>query len=177
MIIDVSYFTGPLLITGLSSTGTGVASLVSKATKENLNYFIAKYENQFLNYLLGENLATEFKTEIVKETHDVKWDTLLSKLKKTEVIGTTSYNYSFIANYIYYYYQRNELTDTTSTGEYDAPQRITIINKSVFAWNSMVNDVMKFWEWMDEVYKDYYTDYDSFIINKDLTNYINSLGI
>jgi hypothetical protein len=80
MIIDVSYFTGPLLITGLSSTGTGVASLVSKATKENLNYFIAKYENQFLNYLLGENLATEFKTEIVKETHDVKWDTLLSKL-------------------------------------------------------------------------------------------------
>jgi len=36
---------------------------------------------------------------------------------------------------------------------------------------------MKFWEWMDVVYKDYYTDYDSFSINKDLTNYINSLGI
>ena len=177
MIIDISYFTGPLLITGLSATGTGVAVQITKAKKDNLNYFIAKYENQFLNYLLGENLANEFKTEIEKETHDVKWDTLLSKLKKTEIIGTTNYNYSFIANYIYYYYQRNELTDTTSTGEYDAPQRMTIINKSVFAWNSMVNDVMKFLEWMDEVYKDYYTDYDSFSINKDLTNYINSLGI
>lgn len=177
MIIDISYFTGSILITGLSATGTGVAVQVAKAKKDNLNYFIAKYENQFLNYLLGEYLTNEFKAEIAKETHDVKWDTLLSKLKKNEIIGTTNYNYSFIANYIYYYYQRNELTDTTSTGEYDAPQRMTIINKSVFAWNSMVNDVMKFLEWMDEVYKDYYTDYDSFIINKDLTNYINSLGI
>lgn len=177
MIIDISYFTGPLLITGLSAMGSGVSVPVAKAKKDNINYFIAKYENQFLNYLLGEDLAQKFKTEISEETHDIKWDTLLSKLKKTEVIGTTSYNYSFIANYIYYYYQRNELTDTTSIGEYDAPQRMTIINKSVFAWNSMVNDVMKFWEWMDEVYKDYYTDYDSFIINKDLTNYINSLGI
>ena len=177
MIIDISYFTGSILITGLSATGTGVAVQVAKAKKDNLNYFIAKYENHFLNYLLGEDLANEFKTEIEKEVHDVKWDTLLSKLKKTEIIGTTNYNYSFIANYIYYYYQRNELTDITSTGEYDAPQRMTIINKSVFAWNSMVNDVMKFLEWMDEVYKDYYTDYESFSISKDLTGYINSLGI
>ena len=66
MIIDISYFTGPLLITGLSATGTGVAVQITKAKKDNLNYFIAKYENQFLNYLLGEDLADEFKTEIAK---------------------------------------------------------------------------------------------------------------
>lgn len=33
MIIDISYFTGPLLITGLSATGTGVAVQITKAKK------------------------------------------------------------------------------------------------------------------------------------------------
>ena len=173
MIIDISYFErGFLVITGISATGTGVAVQVARSKKDNINYFIAEYEPKYLRLLLGEKLANTFMDEITKDVHDSKWDDLKNKLISSVTIGTTVYKSSPIADYIYFYYQRNEITDTTTTGEYDAPQLQTIRNKQINAWNDMVEKSLTFFDWMEDnltVYPEF--SYDGCF------DYINSFGI
>jgi len=114
-LTDKTYFWGEIFLPNLGDDDE-LASL---------NAFIAQYEPEFLNYVLGEEVAADIPLAI-----------------KNILVDSTR-KISPIANYIFYKYSLNGRTFTTATGQKDlniqntfkADDRPKIIN----AWNKMVD--------------------------------------
>ena len=116
-----------------------IGQLEHRDVKANLNLFIEKYEPEFLDMLLGENLAEKLKDGLAEVTPDAKWSTLADKVRLA------------CANYIYFHYMRDDVTSSTGAGEVieqtDNAKRTTPHMKLVRAWNEMVkkNIALDYW--------------------------------
>ena len=144
MIIDRTYFVGELNIPNVGTPAIG--GLV--------DWFIQKYEPKFMVDILGYELNKAFQAGWVAYTVDQKWTDLIEGVEYTDLAGKLRYwqgfvtflpsligNQSPIANYVYYWFVRNNLSQTATMGEVKtANENATAHNpglKMVRAWNEI----------------------------------------
>lgn len=135
-LIDKTYFVGEI---NIPDTG-------SPAVEERLNFFIAKYEPEFLKISLGYSLYGAYVNGIaVLPTPDVIWTDLRDG--KEYIVGETTYKYrglrdataklSPIANYVYYWWRRDDVKAKPDDAQ-DAQVYYNQRNQSMSrAWNEM----------------------------------------
>lgn len=156
-LIDTTYFVGEITILNLNAEG----SFVEQGNVTELGRFITKYEAKFLIALLGQTLYDSFQSAIADAGESPltgSWLDLQNKL-------VDSFNkLSPIANYVYYWYKRNNSTSTTAQGETvqksENAVNVADYTKMVRAWNEMSDQSDLIWEWLCENV-DTYTGFDS----------------
>lgn len=161
MIIDETYFTGPLNIEGLHDD-----SVTSKAIIGGLRTFIDRYENEYLRLILGSELSREFIAYLndysVEKKPIKRWDHLRDLLAERDTP---------IANYVFFHYARARQVQMTSLGA-------TVSN---IGDNAASSFVMCIPAWNDAVYmnervywflSDREKEYNGFVFDKNLMRYI-----
>ncbi len=173
MAITKAYFSKQPLYISQSKGNNGIPSEVYSSDAIALENAIAKYEKQFLAYLLGKELAKEFLTTI----DDVKWDALKALLYDSEALESP------IANYIYFWYLHDHSAsyngETFKQAKPDSSVTIQVVQKQVQVWGEMKETVQEIMDWIvadtTAVIETTATaDYSKW--SKLLTNY-NSMGI
>lgn len=125
-LIDITYFVGEI----------NVANTDQLPVRERLELFVKKYEKRFLTHLLGETVYNEFMDGLELIPVPQKWQDLKEKLVDADT------KESPIANYVYYFYMRDNYTQTVGLGEVKATAENAVMSnndaKMVRAWNEMV---------------------------------------
>lgn len=153
MIIDNSYFIDEIFI---PHAKPGITDDVT-AVSQDIASFIDAYSRESLIKCLGFPLFKEFSEELditkpngLKDTALPKWDELLNGVEYTDASGNltewkgirfktgTVYNKSFIADYVYYFYEKNEDDDRVGIGNVkQAGKNATLVSKTpkvIAAW-------------------------------------------
>lgn len=144
-LIDATYFYGEINVPNIDTPG---------AVLENLEDLIKKYEAKFLKTLLGKSVYELFIAEMAKPDDEQEqiWKDLKSILVDEEI------KLSPIANYVYRFYQYNQFTVSTGSGEKQAKNenstRASVVPKVVRAWNEMSDWMMDNRGWFIEFYSD-----------------------
>lgn len=167
-IIDCTFFEkGTLHIEGL---GDG-CSIAAQATGGELAAFVVMYEHEYLENVLGEELAEELLRYIDDgDGRDESLDGLIEMLRAFN----GSENVSPIANYVYFHYVRlNNLHATASgTAENNSDNRIVKSDGLVIrAWNDMVKMNRKVLQYLRANMR------GRFRFNVDMLETINPLGV
>lgn len=95
MIIDGSYFTGMLSLGIIWDIDSDSPTRI--AERDNLQSYIDRYERQYLQLVLGEDMSRQFWDYLSSHSAEdkiEKWDTLKEKLSEK--------GYSPLANYVYF---------------------------------------------------------------------------
>ena len=170
MLINEEYFKGEIVIPNLNSVGNGISSQIASSNLELLLSFIDKYEKRFLVSLLGRCCADEFYKEIEKGELSGKWLDLKNKLVDETL------KISPIANYVYYWYRRNDVSITTGIGEMETDSdnsvRVSSALKMCRAWKEMVEWVIDTRVWMKSS-----GNFNYLNIDVNLLKRINTLNI
>ena len=168
-IINTTYFKGEIYLPhakpGISNTLTDV--------EVKVNNFIDEYEQDCLVKSLGIRLADEFFKELdtseptyIKSGSDVKWDELLNGKEYTRSNGdnafwkgirrpqktlgvaqpaTLVYDVSFLAYYVYFYYESNAFITRGNAGSGNVKganmEMVVPDQKVVKSWNHFVKMV------------------------------------
>ena len=149
MLVDYTFFQGPLLISGIVSPNAAPSPTTSSITGDVDNY-ISYYEVEYLVKALGKVVYEQFSEYLQEEKEPVKlWDDL-----KGMLVGSIGdkYKASPIANYIYFFYARSHQSDTTVNGvkrDSDIGDLVSPVDKMVFAWNDMVKMNANLYKWLD----------------------------
>lgn len=126
-LIDHTFFVGEL----------NIPNTHRPDVQERLLWFIKKYEPEFLNAVLGAPLYAAFQTGIAAAEPEAVWTVLKNALMHVD----GDFKYSPIANYVYYWYMRDQATITTGVGEakpnVDHAAPAESAQKMVRAWNEM----------------------------------------
>jgi hypothetical protein len=168
-----SYFVGELLIPNLTTaTAAGTANIAE------LQWFIDTYEVQFLKYLMGEDLYTEFAAGIALTVPDAKWTALKAKIYTTSTAGSVTHYFSPAAAYVYFKFRSAKKTVTTESAE-TSPEHQNAVNsnsnmKAITNWNQMVKACEVIWQWIADNSVTYSTFSDE---NKGYLDYVNQWGI
>lgn len=134
------YFQGELLIPNIKPvSSTELVIPVITSQRELLDMFVDKYEKKFLTDFLGKDLCKRF--------YDAFWNLVGAAPPEWEALKNHLYNtdlwLSPIANYIYYWFQRNSATSTSGVGEVRTIAENAVIEspsyKMTRAWNEMVD--------------------------------------
>lgn len=179
-LIDNSFFYGDL----------SIAQVSDSAVVSGLNWHISEREPELLTALLGYQLYKEYlagigaNTQKYKDIRDGKEYTnrvgVLTKWRGLKFTVETAKK-SLIANYVYFHYSRNMVTQTTGTGEKTADNKnataASSVLKLVRAWNEMVK---MNWE-LVEFLLSHPDEYESFLSGRpelnNLLKPINAMGI
>jgi hypothetical protein len=160
MLIDRTYFIGELNIPNTSNAAVG--SL--------LDLFIEKYEAKFLTEVLGYELYNAFKAGLLEEPIPQKWTDLKNGVEYTDQTGRTRLwpglitqppadKQSPIANYVYYWYIRNNHSQTAAMGEVKSQNENAVTHspalKMTRAWNEMSGWVCDLKDYLDSKKSDY----------------------
>lgn len=163
-LIDATYFIGPIT---LANTDKDYVS-------DGLQVFINRYEQEFLNNYLGWEFAKLFTTGLTAPSPAQRWIDLRSGVDYAFdsqnyrwdglIRGTTAFTkYSPIAEYVYWQYTRNQAMPMTGVGtttsQTENANRISPIDKQVFAWNSMCEALKSMWEFLTRK-SDVYPEFD-----------------
>jgi len=156
--IDSTYFVGEILIPNLTGSGVIVTGNVAE-----VNRFIAKYEPEYLRYVLGDDLYEAFNTAISVNDDlgedeepaviEARWLTLQSKL-----IDSTN-KLSPIADYVYHFHALNGISSTTPAGEVqnkaENSEPAYNFDKIINAYNYAVRQGQIILDWVIEHDSDY----------------------
>lgn len=152
MYLDRTYFTGEIALPQLVSSAApamDVASMATQIVGENtLEWFIAKYEPEFLKHLLGNALYKAFIEGMAEPEPLQIWIDLRDQ------IYTTSGNFKFspAANYVYFFAMRQAVSETAMSGEVrhkpDFAGNISPARKMASAWNDMIDGVNRIRVWV-----------------------------
>ena len=118
--------------------------------EENVDYFVTKYESECLDRLFGYQFAKAFREGLEQPAPEQRWIDLRDGKEYTfhsqlfKWIGfQNAQKESIIANYVYYQYVYDQLTQTVGIGEVatkaENAAKSSPIDKAVRAWNEMVN--------------------------------------
>lgn len=148
--LDKDYFYGQLQIADVTNT----------AVEKNLLYFIAMYEETFLELLLGKSLYDAYKVGIaVLPTPAAKWTALDQQLYQISGIAPNQTKLSPAAHYVYWFWMRDQVTQTTASGEkiLNPDKSISVGNaqKVKLAWNAMVTRNRNIQSWIKTNVADY----------------------
>lgn len=128
-----------------------IAQLGQPTVVAKLTAYINRYEPQFLATLLGLQFYNDFKLGLLADPVEQRWSELRDGKEYTDVNGnlfkfegvaSSTTKISPIANYVYYWFTRNQATFSTGSGEL-APDlengtRADASEKLAYAWNEMV---------------------------------------
>lgn len=151
MLIDATYFIGEL----------NIANRDQASVQSAITHFIGKYEDKYLYELMGKTLYEAYLAGIVEVPIPTKWTNLQDKIR-----NNTS-KVSPIASYVYWWYMRNQASQTVGMGQAKPAAEnaviVSNIDKMVRSWNEMVdqtNVIAKFINDNKTDYPDYpYTPY------------------
>lgn len=139
IILDNTYFQGELYLPNLKKTSStvGVAAMLQAVGENTLEWFIDKYELEFLYQILGRKLTESFVKGLKEDPQDEIW----INLKKALVVESESFKYSPIANYVFFFISRRGRTQTTINGEVKGTQsfaeNVDDSDKLSKVWNDM----------------------------------------
>jgi hypothetical protein len=150
--INQDFFVRKLLIAGVEKP----------AIYQVLCQFIAEYEPKFLEKCLGIDLYDGLVTGVAGNPTEGKWFDLMfgadytfnGVTKRWHGLKSKSaqVNQSIIANYVYYYYMLNEVTQTGTVGQVKSNnengESSTPGYKMQTAWNDMSEQVLILWEFL-----------------------------
>lgn len=146
MFLDNTYFTGQLHIPNLQYR-SGVGSVVQAVNEYSLDWYIAKYEVEFLIELLGDRVYVEFINGV--ESGDERWTALRDKIYKVGDISLSP-----AANYVYFKAMRDFQTQTSMNGEVRGKNShsniVPAYDKLVRVWNDMVKMCRDIITWMQD---------------------------
>jgi hypothetical protein len=141
-LIDSTYFIGEI----------NIAQISQPSVDDVLTGFITKYETKYLNEVLGYAFAKLFSAGLtVTPTVDARWTKLKTGAEFTSGEGFLTMWPGFvnddlqspIANYIYFWFCRNNVSFTAGMGEVEGATEngsLTTGNtKLTRAWNEMVD--------------------------------------
>lgn len=181
-IIDVSFFQGGQ---------TEIAQSTEASVAATVNRYINTLEQDFLRELLGYELSKLFQAGYASVA---KYQALLNGAEYVNRFGDADKfrgivftdgldgrKRSMIANYIYYYYLRQETTFTSGSGEKEIAamnaEKASSRMKQVRAWNEMVKWVKQLWEFLYVNQSDYPAYFNSrrpYATEPNLLEVINS---
>lgn len=147
--LTVNYFVGELFVPNIVGT-----SVVNTVNANNLKWFIAKYEPEFVEKLLGSVLYQQYLDGLAADIPAAKWLALKGKIYVVDTINDAYL--SPAAGYVYYHFMRDHITLTTSMGEIKpkgesgVPTSTSNTMKMVRAWNQMEYESQKIWAWLEE---------------------------
>lgn len=148
-MIDYTFFQdGLLMVDGALALAT--PSPTHEAISNRIQWFVERYEPEYMCKLLGEELYNDFLSN--KETD--KWN----GFKKLLVNETAKA--SPIANYVYFYLVRESQSTATINGvKSDGDKNIVSPqSKMVSAWNDMVKENRKLYNWLCKEFHNIQTD-------------------
>lgn len=161
MITDNTYYKGELYIPQAKPSISDGATAVD----EEFTYMLDKFEEDCLIKCLGFSLYKELtenldltKPTLIKDAADAKWDNLVNGHTYTKQgataqsiwrgirfkspITSKTYNRSFLANYVYWFYEKNRYITTTGVGSVKEEAKnglmVTPLQKVVDAWNEFI---------------------------------------
>jgi len=183
ILIDETYFVGELSLPNIRTSGAGVSvgvDLALQTVGENdLDVFVDKYVIDYLVRLFGREFTQTFLDEIAATTPDPIW----LNVRKQLLIKYGPYNYSPLANYVYFHLTRNAVTKTTQAGEADPKfeyaENASVSDNLITAWNDMTRMTLVIVKWFNEHFDDY-KGYLKKASGRDvcsLTKFINKFGI
>ncbi|CAB4126490.1 hypothetical protein UFOVP74_44 [uncultured Caudovirales phage] len=138
MFTDKTYFKGELAI----------ANKTMASVQDNLNDIIAVRELEYLKKVMGLKLYRAFMEGLSADTPDARWTDIKNGCDFTDECGNlrewsgfvNSNKISPIANYVYYWYLRNQQTFTSGGGEKTSESQNAAdadpILKFMRAWNA-----------------------------------------
>lgn len=152
MFLDRTYFTGELALPQLVSSAAPAMDAASMATQivgeQTLEWFIAKYEPEFLIHLLGERLYRAFTDGLAEADPLQVWNDLKARIYTTG----DGYKFSPAANYVYWFAMRQAVSETAMSGEVrtkpDFAGNVSPARKMVTAWNDMIDAVRCIRAWV-----------------------------
>jgi hypothetical protein len=167
-IIDTTYFVASINIPNADKPDVS----------EQLEFLIEERETELLTKLLGLEMYVAFTEGLKEPTVEDRWLQLKDGYSYTDSnnikrkwrgltyeVGPASK--SLIANYVYYWYSRNNATITSGAGEVvdktDNAARVSPAIKQATAWNEMVDsiyDLIWFLQDHSSVYPEWKQDYN-----------------
>lgn len=150
--LTAAYFVGELSVKNINGT----------SVPETLNLFdlqiaIAKYEDRYLEMVMGKTLFAAYAAARSTPTPDARWIALNDQLYKVNEV--LSIGISPAANYVYFHFMRSQDTLTLVNAEVRAShenfEAAARWDKLVAAWNEGVRMTNKFHEWLEENADDY----------------------
>jgi hypothetical protein len=143
MGLSAAYFVGELNIPNISGI-----TVTEQANLLQLQIAIAKYEPLYLEMLMGEDLYTAYAAAPT----DARMVALAAKIYIENSV--LSVGFSPAANYVYFYFTRNNYSLTTVNAEVTpVMENMTFYNPSqklIAAWNEMVSLSELIRDWIDE---------------------------
>jgi hypothetical protein len=184
MLIDRTYFIGELNI-----PNTEKATVASQ-----VDYFIEKYEREFLQKALGYSLYKSFTDGLLQDPVLPKWTQLLEGVEYTSLNGRVNYwnglvsqplsvinKKSPIAGYVYYWFMRNNFTQTAAMGEVKgtAENAINVSPgmKMEKAWNDVVKSVHAMRDFLRSNHDTYNWDDSIYYPYRDFFAPVNTMNI
>lgn len=138
-----------------------IAQVEQQQVSQNVQWFIDKYEPIFLKKLLGDTLYKEFVDGLNEDQILPKW---------TDLRDGTDLK-AMLIDFVYYYYQNNNLTNTGGVGESKIKSDNAIAAspypKMINAWNEMVNMARLF-----DLSTDTYPNWNRFYWRKDIDCFV-----
>lgn len=142
--------------------------------------FIDKYEEKYLLELFGYNFYKLYKDNIATQRMiDIRdgkeFTNFYNVLDKWKGLRDATAKTSPIANYVYYWYQRDQVSKTEGNGEFiNRPEgrwATSPADKMNRAWNEMVCWNKEFWHFMyamRDVYPEFFEDIRNYSMKGDL---------
>lgn len=131
-----------------------VAGTEQTAVCEELCRFIARYEPDFMEKVLGYDLSKAFYEGAAEEDHDQRWTDLWEGVEWVHNDRNQRWRgLKFCAaRYVYFYYMRYLMSLTTTAGEKiaaaDNATSADVNHKAINAWNDMSREVRHLWEYL-----------------------------
>lgn len=154
MFLDGTYFQGELTLpqygrVSVEAESGTVDSLLNQTVGElTLEWFIERYEEEFLCELLGLPLYEAWKEGIAAANPAEIWTELKGRIYKVTGVGS----FSPAAAYVYFHAMASSVSDTTPTGEKKFKgtftDNVSVSRKMVKAWNDMCDEVERVRDWI-----------------------------
>jgi hypothetical protein len=178
-LIDHTYFIRDL------SIGQGDNSVV----QGSLQTFIDRYEEEYLLGLMGYNFKKIYETGIVAvdpiyvDIRDGKeFTNHYNVLDKWIGLRNATTKKSPIANYVYYWWSRDNISKTLGDGEFINKQEKKYATspeyKMMRAWNEMVCWNKEFWNFMyanRDVYPEFFADVRNYSRHQEMYHVIHQI--
>ena len=151
MALTPEYFLKAPLALPRDVTNTGIPAELSSANGQRLQDSIDTYEPMFLDFLLGKTLSKKYQ-EDVAETYAGLTELLYDDTKKASVIAKFVY-FWHLSDYSAYYNG-----ESFSKGKSDNSTTISVVQKQVFVWKLMKDELKSIFEYLlnstDAAYSD-----------------------
>jgi len=180
MILDATYFEEyPTKLPQSEALGNGVSSEVSTADAAFITENLPIYEQTFFRRVLGRDLGDEFLADY-KEAVDNppladKWQDMLDQILDTDT------KKSPIANYVFFNMVPQLLENISRVGgvagKKDEMEVIGVTLHQTNAWNLMADDLLTFYEYMEDNKSTY--EHDDVYLDADylMLQPVNRYGI